>query len=100
MFGHTSVPWVGGAGTQLPCASTTIPAGTVACTPAMFGHTSVSCVGGVVEPQDAFVKPSFEPGPEAGSLSMMSERPSSAGCDPVEGLWASVQAVNAMLMTT
>ena len=67
----------------------------------MFGQTSVvGGGGGIVPPQSALVKPSFEPGLEAGSLSRMSERPSFGGWDPVVGLWASVHAVQGMLMTT
>ena len=75
------------------------------------GQVPVGCVGGVEEvaggvtvvtgaPQAAFVKPSLEPGREAGSLSRMSTWPFFGGCAPVDGLCACIHAVYGMLMTT
>lgn len=47
-------------------------------------------------PQSSFVKPSFEPGREAGSFSRMSLRPFRSGCE-----WCPpLHAVHGMLMTT
>src|SRR5215210_2475264 len=83
-----------------------MPVGTAVCIPSMFGHRSVGwlCCGtttGAAEaPHELLAKPSFDPGREAGSLSMTSCRPSRSGCEPVSGLCASLQAVDGMLMTT
>ena len=61
----------------------------------------VTCVVGATgAPQEALVKPSFEPGRDAGSLSSLSARPFLSGCEPVVSLCAWVQAVYGMLITT